>query len=295
MDAVISRFLRGYGLIERPVIDCARELTSRPVLRPRSHLKLSARTEDCTEAVDYLSTLTFPTTRHVLFPAGERWSATVNNNRNGSDTADYVFHFARGLRVRTVRVVDERPRRGRPARTEARIVTMHAADGEISRSVCCMLDGDRWVHETSGEPFPIEQTFNVDARRKRDRFTRENLRDLLHAAGMPALEGPQFRAAGEYFLLEERYYVPQQVRTYTLEQVDSPAFWQVEAGIGWVDNGPEYAVTHFERALELDPACEPQLRPYLERARRNLARQQVHAVRATSLRDRLGSLFGRRA
>jgi hypothetical protein len=58
------------------------------------------------EAVAHLSHLTHPPTRHVLLAVNEQWTAVLNNNRTGSDFADYQGWFGRLCDARTVRVVD---------------------------------------------------------------------------------------------------------------------------------------------------------------------------------------------
>jgi hypothetical protein len=48
------------------------------------------------------------------------------------------------------------------------------------RSIAAANDGGRCVFEESGERHPFEQSDRYAARRKRDRFTPDMLRDYLH-------------------------------------------------------------------------------------------------------------------
>ena len=56
------------------------------------------------------------------------------------------------------------------------------------RALGAANDGGRWVFEQSGEPFPFEQVEQYQARRVRDRFTFEMLKDYLRHLGLAPFE-----------------------------------------------------------------------------------------------------------
>jgi hypothetical protein len=166
------------------------------------------------DATGYLSHLTHPATRHVLFAVNDRWTAVVNNEREGSDFADSQWWFGRLCGARSCRVVDDegQVRRVRGYRVRdsfpARIFELAESDGSTVRSVHCTLDGDRWDFGTSGSPLPAESAFAYSARRKRDRFTSENLQTFLCSLGVVPTVHHAFETADRFVLLAERLKDP---------------------------------------------------------------------------------------
>jgi hypothetical protein len=80
---VPARYLWGYGLIEASVARRAaaldgQEIGSQSILRRGP---LASRDE----AVAFLSHLTHPATRLALLPLGDRWTAVLDNRRNGAE------------------------------------------------------------------------------------------------------------------------------------------------------------------------------------------------------------------
>jgi hypothetical protein len=69
------------------------------------------------------------------------------------------------------------------------------ADG-YRRSIAASNDGGRWVFETSGAPFPFEDQGRYTARRKRDRFPPDLLRDYLRQMGIPPITDDRFLIGG---------------------------------------------------------------------------------------------------
>lgn len=179
-----ARFLEGIGVAELSLAVAGERIRAR--FADRFRLRES---RDPREALDYLSTLTFPATRHVAFPTPSG-VALVNNSRNGSDYADHVVLLPRQLGCRFVRVVNTRPRvwsRGgqrEVMRYEARIFDLRDTAGDVVRSVCCMNDGGRWVFDTQGAPHPLEADFPYAAARKAARFTEAHLFQLAAAYGL---------------------------------------------------------------------------------------------------------------
>ena len=139
MTLTASRVLEGYGLVEVAWERCVRGLPLR--VGETSRLVVDALVGDHHTALEFLSRLTFPATRHVAFPAGPQWTVLVNNSRNGSDFADYAWHFARHFRRRAIRVVDTPSRvwrRGGLSSVltwEARILDVRGPSAESVKSI----------------------------------------------------------------------------------------------------------------------------------------------------------------
>ena len=97
------------------------------------------------------------------------------------------------------------------------------------RSIAAINDGGRWIFDESGERFPFEQVGRYEERRKRDRFTREMLRDYLREFGIELLSDEFLRvdAASPAVRLQQctkGWHAPE----FTLEQVVAGVPWQRE-------------------------------------------------------------------
>jgi hypothetical protein len=272
--------LHGYGLIEAP-FDLTADRFGSHKRADASQMSVVATTSDPAEALDYLSLRTHPETRLVLLDRGG-WTAVLTNARSGSDFNNHQYWAARTLGVRTIRVVDSDARwwkRGKLRERlawEARMFELHAPDDSTIRTVDCADDGGRWTFHTIGDPFPIEESFAYDAPRKKDRFTRQNLHDLLAAVGPRALAETEFFATSRFALLAERitndaWRERVEADACTLEQAEDPASGYYRRGMGWVPHMATHAtsVIHdFERAIEINPDYEPRVRGYLRTARK---------------------------
>jgi hypothetical protein len=282
MKSVAARLVEGFGLVERPYKECGARLEGWR-LAQRSTFALVSATNDVREVLEFLSVLTFPATRHVLVPL-DGCTAFLDNSTGGSDFHDNVWYFSRHLEARAARVIDSLGRtwtNGRDTEVvtyEARIVGIHDAHGECIRSVACSNDGGRWVFETAGIPHPVEASFDYSARRKKERFTSKALTALLHAYGLPRLDAEHFLSAGDYLLVREDHVSAEwtrriQERACTREQRDDPAHGYYQRGLGWlehIDTHAESAVIDFERAVRINPAYEPLVRPHLKLAKEKL-------------------------
>ena len=65
-------------------------------------------------------------------------------------------------------------------------------------------DGGRWVFGQSGEPFPFEKLEQYQARRVRDRFTFDMLKEYLRHLGLSPFE--------------ENFYLPQRTPAWLVEK-----------------------------------------------------------------------------
>jgi hypothetical protein len=295
---VVPRYLRGYGLIETPLAHCllrlgGAHLGGRSVLRPHDGGRL--RPASMGTAVAYLDRLTHPATRWVLFALTDRWTAVINNLRDGSDFADDAVLVARLCQTRVCRVVDYLP--SRPSQVgaylvrdghPARIFELYDADGASLRSIAAMLDGDRWVFETSGEPLAVEDGFDYTARRKRDRFTADNLFTLLASLDVNRPVPAAFATTEEFFLLDaipgNREWAAQvEARACTTAQADDPGYGYLQRGLGWTAHLQTHAssvVWDMTRAVLLSPHLHDQARGHLDAARRQLGDREYHHLAA---------------
>jgi len=82
-----------------------------------------------------------------------------------------------------------------------------------------MNDGGRWVFGQSGEPFPFEKLEHYQARRVRDRFTFDMLKDYLRHLGLSPFEEDFYLPAGApAWLVEKTGPVVPAHKEYTLAQ-----------------------------------------------------------------------------
>ena len=278
--AIHPLVLHGYGLVHAPFETVAQRFGTQ-ALADQSRVRVVATTTDATAALDHLARLTVPATRLVVLDRGP-WTAILTNHRGGSDFADHQFWAARSLGVETIRVVDSDARWWRSGRLrerlayEARIVELHDPDNVTVRAVTCADDGGRWVFETSGVPLPVEASFDYDAPRKKDRFTRDNLRELLDAVGPGPLTAEEILATSRFALLEERiandaWRKRIEAAACSYAEVDDPAFGYFQRGMSYVAHMQTHAssvIADFERAVAINPAYEPRVRDDLREARR---------------------------
>ena len=240
---------------------------------------------DVDAALAYLSLRTHPVTRLVTVDLGE-WTGVLTNGRNGSDFNDHQNWVGASRPAPTIRVVDAEARwwqRGELREHlgyEARIVEVRDGSGGLVRSISCADDGGRWTFETAGTPFPIEATFDYGARRKRDRFTRENLHALLREIGPSPLTAASFTRAPRFALVAERiaddaWRTRVEADACTLEEADDPAMGYLRRGMSYVPHMATHAasvVADLEKSLLLDPTLEARVRPHLDAAERTLRR-----------------------
>lgn len=286
MDAethiLAARFLTGYGLADCPLAHCAKLLTSYKCGEGfGGEMRLLETTRDPGRALRHLSLLSWPDSRHVLFPVGDACCALINNSRNGSDYHDYVYGLATHLETRFARVVNRPPRiwsnggNREVLEWEARMFVLCDASGEVIRSVSCSDDGGRWDFSEYGIRHAIESTFLYDARRKRDRFTAQQLEALIPAFGFPSVTPESFLSAGRYLLFD---ISGRPVKTCTIAQADDPAFGYYERGQSWLPYMATHAtsvIADFERCVRINPKYEPLVRSALDEAYRLTGRAQT--------------------
>jgi hypothetical protein len=177
------------------------------------------------QALSCLLPLTTPEVRRYLFlPTRGPWTAYVENTRGGTDAASAMGYMARTLGCRGMRVVavphTYRNGKGRYGAVMLEVYGPHRTQWLNSvRALGASNDGGHWVFDQSGEPFPFEKLEQYQARRVRDRFTFEMLKDYLPHLGLsPFEEGFYLPQGAPGWLVEKTGPVFPTHEDFTLEQ-----------------------------------------------------------------------------
>jgi hypothetical protein len=277
-----GRFLEEYGLVATSLEKSLAVFTQNRAssgfqeksVKSNELVRTVTKAED---AIRFLAEFTPPVTKHVLVALNPDWSLFLSNRTTGS-FADDAFHLARQLKVPVYRVADVPPRIWKRDALrvvmsyEARIFISYDAEGNEGKSVCAMQDGDRWVWESTGPRYAIEETFDYSAKGKRYRFTSDNLRTLLRSLNAPVPSVEDVLKASKLALIKAP---GKSQNIITRKQLDDPAFGYYRRGMGYVPHMQTHAssVIHdFEKAIQINPEYEPKVRDHLKEARRIAAR-----------------------
>ncbi len=151
------------------------------------------------------------TQRRLFIPTRSAWTAYVSNQWTGTDAASPMSTMARRLSIRCLRVVavPHTLRKHQGGRYGAVMLDMFGPEqpGKLNnyvRAVEVANDGGRWVFDQEGEPFPFEQVEQYQARRVRDRFTFDMLKDYLRHLGLAPFE--------------EDFYLPPGTRAWLIQK-----------------------------------------------------------------------------
>jgi hypothetical protein len=165
------------------------------------------------------------TQRRLFIPTRSAWTAYVSNQWTGTDAASPISYMARWLSIRGLRVVAvPHTLRGNQGRYGAVMLGVYGPEqpGKISNTVRALgasNDGGRWVFDQSGEPFPFEQVEKYQARRVRDRFTFEMLKDYLRHLGLAPFEEDFYMPPGSCaWLIQKTGPFAPGHKEYTLEE-----------------------------------------------------------------------------
>ncbi len=165
------------------------------------------------------------TQRHLFIPTRSAWTAYVANGWTGTDAASPMSAMARRLSIRGLRVVAvPHTLRGNQGRYGAVMLEVYgpAQPGRslnYVRTIYAANDGGRWVFGHSGEPFPFEQVEQYQARRVRDRFTFDMLKDYLRHLGLAPFEEDFYLPPGSCaWLIQKTGPFTTVGREYTLEE-----------------------------------------------------------------------------
>jgi hypothetical protein len=166
------------------------------------------------------------TQRYLFIPTRSPWTGYVENGYRGTDASSAMGYMAETLGCRGMRVVavphTYRKGKGRYGAVMLTVYGPHRTHWlNYLRVVSASNDGGPWVFDQSGEPFPFEKLERYQARRVRDRFTFDMLKEYLHHLGLSPFEedfylpegapawlvektGPLVRARKEYTLAQAR-------------------------------------------------------------------------------------------
>jgi hypothetical protein len=216
------------GFLETDADHAARALTTwRAGLQAPRGIAVEARlvSGSLEQALSTLLPMTSPETRRELFiPTRSPWTAYVENGWGGTDAGSVMRYMARTLGCRGLRVVAVphtlREDKGRYGAVMLEVYGPHqTAFLNYVRALGASNDGGRWVFDQSGEPFPFEKVEQYQARRVRDRFTFDMLKEYLHHLGLSPFEEDFYLPEGASAWLVERTgtFVPAQTE-YTLAQ-----------------------------------------------------------------------------
>ena len=275
-----SRLLEGYGLANASLAFCTNALTQVP---DENAYRLPGGFErydwigfdyDPERALRFLGELTPPVTKHVLMELRPDWTLCFNNDLPNSSFANDAPSLAQRTRARVFRVVDSLSRVWRRGALkevmsyEARIFEAYGPTGSQEKAILAMDDGGKWKWFNDGTHYPVEDKFNYNAKKVKDRFTRSNLRCLIESFGVPVPDAEMLAVSRNFALLKSPGE-PQE--TFTREELDDPAFDYYRRGLGYVrhiDTHASSVISDFEQAILINPAYEPKVRDYLQQARR---------------------------
>jgi hypothetical protein len=166
------------------------------------------------------------TQRHLFIPTRSAWTAYVSNQWTGTDAASPMSTMARRLSIRCLRVVAVPHTLGKHqgGRYGAVMLGVYGPKQpekltNTVRALGASNDGGRWVFDQSGEPFPFEQVEQYQARRVRDRFTFELLKDYLRHLGLSPFEEDFYLPSGSRaWLIQKTGPFATVGQEYTLEE-----------------------------------------------------------------------------
>ncbi|MCY1081980.1 hypothetical protein [Archangium lansingense] len=162
--------------------------------------------------------------RYLFMPTRSSWTAYVDNGWRGTDVFGPVSYMAetlgcRGLRVVAVPNTIQKDK----GRFGAVMLEMYGprrtAWLNYVRALGVSNDGGRWVFDQSGEPFPFEKLEHYQARRVRDRFTFDMLKEYLHHLGLSPFEEDFYLPDGApAWMVERKGPVLPNHKEYTLAE-----------------------------------------------------------------------------
>lgn len=166
------------------------------------------------------------TQRDLFIATRSAWTAYVSSQWTGTDAASPISYMARRLSTRGLRVVavPHTLRKDGGGRYGGVMLDVFGPEqpGKIHnyvRAIEVANDGGHWVFEQEGEPFAFEQVERYQARRVRDRFTFEMLKDYLRHLGLSPFEEDFYMPPGSRaWLIQKTGPATTVGRQYTLEE-----------------------------------------------------------------------------
>ncbi|HLK99153.1 MAG TPA: hypothetical protein VK539_01145 [Myxococcaceae bacterium] len=150
--------------------------------------------------------------RYLFLPTRSPWTGYLENSYRGTDASSAMGYMARTLGCRGMRVVavphTYRKGQGRYGAVMLEVYGPHQTHWlNYLRVVSASNDGGPWVFDQSGEPFPFEKLERYQARRVRDRFTFDMLKEYLQHLGLSPFE--------------EHFYLPEGAPAWLVEKTGS--------------------------------------------------------------------------
>ncbi|HEX8701542.1 MAG TPA: hypothetical protein VF815_22130 [Myxococcaceae bacterium] len=147
--------------------------------------------------------------RHLFIPTRSSWTGYVDNSYRGTDASSAMGYMAETLGCRGMRVVavphTYRKGEGRYGAVMLSVYGPHQTHWlNYLRVVSASNDGGPWVFHQSGEPFPFEKLERYQARRVRDRFTFDMLKEYLQHLGLSPFD--------------EHFYLPEGAAAWLVEK-----------------------------------------------------------------------------
>lgn len=218
-----------FGLIKAPLDSVLSEFLSW-----HSSLSIEFASTDIasslSDALESLLPLANSKMRRLFVATRSDWVACFQNGIQGSDPFPAMSYLAGRMGVLAMRVCCTPDENVHPA-TIWEVYAPESLGGRpplcYRRSIAAANDGGRWVFEESGERYPFEQVERYSERRKRDRFTRQMLRDYLRQFDVELFSDEFFTVdrASPAVRLQQRtkvWHTPE----FTLEQVVAGVPWQ---------------------------------------------------------------------
>lgn len=218
-----------FGLIQAPLERVLSELEGWHRSFGTTYLRTEI-TSSLDDALTSLSPLAQSKTRRLFVATKSDWIACFQNGIQGSDPFPAMSYLARQMDVLAMRICCTPDRAAYPA-TIWEVYAPEALGGDpplgCRRSIAVMNDGGRWIFEESGVRYPFEQVECYSARRKRDRFTGEMLRDYLRHFGVELFTDEFLCVSAEMPAVRlQQVTNVQQTREFMLEQVVAGVPWQ---------------------------------------------------------------------
>lgn len=162
--------------------------------------------------------------RHLFIPTRSPWTAYVDNSLGGTDAASAMSYMAQALGCRGMRVVAVphtlRKDKGRYGAVMLELYGPQQTDWlNYMRTLYVSNDGGRWVFGQSGTPLPFEKLEPYQARKVRDRFTFDMLKEYLQHLGLsPFQENFYLPPSSSAWLVEKTGPVAAAQKEYTLAE-----------------------------------------------------------------------------
>ncbi len=265
-----GRFLRGFGIADRPVRECV-ERIGQPYNHDEAPLRVVEATSDVAIALKYLSTLSWPASRHIAFAVGEN-TAFINNSRNGSDYSDHVVWLARYLNSRFARIVnqdgytwtngvDREVMRYSAVVFDLRNPTENRCVASAAQTTAA--DG---ISENLGHVFQLNAISHTTRRESETDSQQRNSTNWRRRLNIPTVGPDELLSAERFYLIHSRYPAS---NACTVSEADDPAYGYYIRGLTWVPRIETHAssiIADFERCLRLNSSYESKVRDSLNRA-----------------------------